>query len=209
MEIELKYAIDDPGKAVQLFEDERICQIRDSKEEERIPMHAVYYDTEDFDLRKANVALRIRREGEIHICTVKWDGSSEGGLHRRGEINVPITDRALIEEPSLDLFEESEIWDRLQEIAGKKKLVPLLDMRFERREIRLDTGRSISVFSVDEGAILGKGKELPILELEIELFSGDESDILEIGEYISQKYDLKPENRSKFARGLALIGEIL
>ncbi|MBQ1490174.1 MAG: CYTH domain-containing protein [Eubacterium sp.] len=207
MEIELKYVFDDPAIVDQLFSDEKIRAARDQKAEQIIPMHAVYYDTADRDLRQEHIAYRIRREGKNHVCTVKWDGSSENGMHRRNEINVPVCDRSLIEEPTVDLFQQSEVWERLNTITGNKKLVPLLDMRFDRREVRLDTGRSISVFSVDQGEIIGNGKTLPLLELEIELFSGDEEDILRIGDYISEKYGLKPENRSKFERGYALVQE--
>lgn len=208
MEIELKYTIDDPAKVDQIFADEEILLMRDAKKETQTPMHAVYYDTAEGDLRKERIAFRIRREGETCICTVKWGGSSEQGLHRRGEINVPVTDPAFLENPTLEVFQQSEIWDRLVKYVGKK-LVPLLDMYFVRREIRLDNGKSISVFSIDQGEIQGNGKKLPILELEIELFSGEESEILRIGEYVSRKYGLVPEDRSKFSRGWSLVqGEI-
>ena len=52
MEIELKYTIDDPAKVDQIFADEEILLMRDAKKETQIPMHAVYYDTAEGDLRK-------------------------------------------------------------------------------------------------------------------------------------------------------------
>ncbi len=205
MEIELKYLVDEPAKADQLFADPIITEIQDDKEEEVIPMHAVYYDTPDRRLLAREMAMRIRKEGERFIGTLKWGGHSEDGLHRREEVNLPIPENQLAEGVSVELFEPCDQYETLKELVGDQKLEPLVEMEFQRRQIRLDTGDSISVFSVDQGAIRGNGKEVPISEIEIELFSGEEEDIVALGKRISEKYDLKPGVKSKFERGLALL----
>ena len=205
MEIELKYLVDDPSKFDQIFADEIITTIKDQKEEEIIPMHAVYYDTPDRRLLDRMYAVRIRKEGELFIGTLKWGGTSVNGLHRREEINIPIPAEELANGLDFRLFEPSDQYEVLRELIGDQKLEPLVEMKFDRRQIRLDSGASISMFSADEGVIRGKGKEVPISEIEIELFSGEEADIVALGEKICAKYDLKPGESSKFARGLALL----
>ena len=66
------------------------------------------------------------------------------------------------------------------------------------REVRVDTGVSISVLSVDEGEIKTLNGDIPILELEIELYAGDKDDMIALGRKLEEKYHLKRGNRSKF-----------
>ncbi|MBR1990141.1 MAG: inorganic triphosphatase, partial [Firmicutes bacterium] len=73
-------------------------------------------------------------------------------------------------------------------------------------QVRIDTGKSISELSVDKGEVRAGEKSAPILELEIELFSGEEADMAVIGETLAEKYGLQASNISKFKRGLDLIG---
>jgi triphosphatase len=61
--------------------------------------------------------------------------------------------------------------------------------------------------SLDRGKIIAGGGEDPVCELEIELYSGSQDDLKELGEALAGEYGLKPEERSKFARGLRLLGK--
>ena len=47
----------------------------------------------------------------------------------------------------------------------------------------------------------------PICEVEIELFSGQQDDLLEVGQELVDKYQVVSEKRSKFYRGLVLLGQ--
>ena len=200
----MKYLVNE-NQIEEILHDEYILSIKDDKEEEIIPMHAEYYDTEDLSLLKDKIAIRIRKEGCRYVATLKWNGYVENGFHRRQEINVPIIDEELIHQPTIEIFEQSEIYPELKNVTKGRPMKKFLDMEFIRRQIRLDTGESISMFSVDTGKIRGGGKEIPISEIEIELFSGDEEDILELGAKIARKYDLKTEDQSKLQRGYQLI----
>lgn len=205
MEIELKYLLGDEEKADEIFADEFVNQIKDEKAEEKIDMDAVYYDTEERSLTEQKIAFRVRKEGEQYIATLKWDGTSDNGMHKRQEINVPVSDEKFAVSPDATIFSQSEMSEVLEAIIGSKKLNPLIEVKFTRRLIRLDTGKSISELSIDIGKIKANGKTIPISELEIELFSGNEEDIVGIGNKIAQKYDLHPENKSKFERGYELL----
>lgn len=204
MEIELKYLVDDREIARQIFEDEEILKLKNEGSDNLIPMHAIYFDTKDEALAENLMAMRIRLEGKVYVATLKWSGGSENGLHKREEINVKVSYEKLIRNPEIDIFSRWGIFDELKAVTKGQKLVPIMEMRFNRREFRLDTGKSVSILSYDLGEIRAKGRTTPVSEVELELFHGDEKDFRELGRKISAKYLLKPEDLSKFQRGRLL-----
>ena len=219
MEIELKYLFDtdardgeDAGTKQasvekmknEIFADEEIQRFMDAGSEEVIPMDAIYLDTADGALRKKGIAFRVRQEGSQPVATLKWGGKQEAGLHVRGELNVSVGED-FVKAPSLAIFQGSEIYEELAEI--EESLISVMEMKFTRRQVRLDTGLSISEMSLDEGEIITINGNEPILELEIELYAGDQEDMIALGGRLEEKYHLKKGLTSKFQRGLALLGE--
>ncbi len=231
MEIELKYLFNDDVDPQTIFADEEIQQIMDAGSEEIIPMDAIYLDTADGALRKKGIAFRVRQEGSQPVATLKWGGKQEAGLHVRGELNVSVSED-FVKSPSLAIFQGSDIYEELAEIVARAettgepaqeavvgrteggtasqsapRLIPVMEMKFTRRQVRLDTGLSISEMSLDEGEIITINGTEPILELEIELYAGDQEDMIALGGRLEEKYHLKKGLASKFQRGLALLGE--
>ena len=92
-------------------------------------------------------------------------------------------------------------------MIGDDPLVNLLEMRYLRSRCRLAYGASIMELAIDTGSIITDKGEVPIMELEIELYAGDPKDICSLGKRLEEKYALVPEDRSKLARGLALLQE--
>ena len=205
MEIELKYKLNEASDADAIFDDIRILDIADAGSEKHIKMHAVYFDTKDGNLSSKGMVFRVREEGEKLMATLKWDGVSIDGLHVREEINVPINDRVYLQKPDIKVFSESDIFEELESIVDGKELVLMMEMNFVRRAVRLDNGVGIFELSVDIGNISCEGKTKQINELEIELFSGSNEELKELGEYISNKFRISPENHSKFRQGLDLV----
>lgn len=207
MEIEMKYLLRDRKQADEILDDELVKAVQDEGSFETIDMLAVYYDTPDRKLTKEGIALRVRREGEYYVATMKDKGNSIEGMHKRKEINVRLSDEEMISSPDVTIFKESDAYEQLLSIAGKGKLSPVLSMEFERRQVRIDTGGAISVLSFDDGKIEAGEKVLPIMEMEIELYSGSEEELLGYGRKIADKFGLQPEDRSKFVRGYDLLDE--
>ena len=205
MEIELKYAIENEQTAKEIFQDPYIEMIKDKQTEEDVRMHAVYFDTEDRRLHREGIAFRVRKEGEFLQATLKWNGSSEDGMHKREEINAPVDDETKLYHPDVEIFAQSEMCQALKDIVGERTLVPLMETDILRSQVRIDTGKSISELSIDKGEVKCCGKSAPILELEIELLSGDEEDMKSLGAELAEKFGLKGENTSKFKRGLDLM----
>ena len=205
MEIEFKYGIADKEIANQLWEDNYLAGIEEKDSRESLYMKASYFDTDDYIMSKNDIAFRIRMEGTRIVASLKWNDSVEEGLHTREEINVHVTDDSCFILPDAGIFKESDIGRDVIKLIGEKPLHSLLETRFLRRRLRVDTGKAICEVAIDEGEIVTDFGTLPILELEIELFSGEQEDIFRIGKILAEKYGLVPENRSKYARGVGLL----
>ena len=207
MEIELKYLLRDNLAKDRILNDKHLLEIKDSSCDETIQMKAVYFDTEEGDLRRLQIALRARFENEKVVVTLKWKGSAKDGLHVRGELNV-LSDTGYLEHPTVDIFKGSEIYDELLAAVSDKKLMPVMEMDYVRKAIQVDTGKSISVVSLDEGTIHTSKGDDEILEVEVELYSGDQEDMVALGGELAAKYNLETSDKSKYQRGLELLGVI-
>ncbi len=205
MEIELKFLVSEEIAKERLIHDGHLRALCNEEDMETISMNAIYFDTEDKVLEGRRAAYRVRTENDRYVATMKWGSSTDDGLHLREELNVPV-DEAFLKAPNIEIFKGSAIYDDLCGVIGDKRLMPVMEMEFQRRQIQVDTGKSISMLSYDQGEIrTPMGKE-PISELEIELYSGDKEDMIALGRELAQKYNLKAENKSKYQRGLELIG---
>jgi inorganic triphosphatase YgiF len=211
MEIEMKYVIGDKEIAKSIWEDENLSGIEEKDSREKVYMKASYFDTDDYILSKNDIAFRVRMEGSRIVASLKWNGSSIEGLHTREEINVPVNDEACFIAPDPEIFKEAEMGRDMIALVAGKPLHSLLETRFLRSRVRIDTGKSICEIAIDEGEIVTDFGNLPICELEIELFTGDQAEVRKLGDMLAEKYGLIPEDRSKYARGLKLLedGEYL
>lgn len=205
MEVELKFLVEDDIARERILGDKHLAEIKDAGSDEEIEMKAIYFDTEDLALCDNEIAFRIRRENAQPVATLKWGGKVENGLHMRGELNVTVGEE-YAEEPSLDIFKGSEIYDIIQKAAGGKPLKPLMEANCTRKQMRVDTGKSICVVSLDLGEIVTSKGTAPISELEVELYSGDKEDMISLGRELAAKYNLKEGAKSKFRVGLELLG---
>lgn len=207
MEIELKFHVDNEETANSIFESEVIKAITDANTDESIVMKAAYFDTEDRRLSRELMTFRVRREGSKIVGTLKWNGQSEDGMHVREEINVPISDETKMDTPDIGIFSSTPMYENLREVIGKRSLGKVIEVEVIRRQVRLDTGKSICELSYDSGKVFAGEKEGLISEMELELYSGDKEDMEELGARIRDSFNLSIENRSKFRQGLELLEE--
>jgi len=208
MEIEVKYSIKDEATADKIWDDEMFLDCEEADSREKLHMKAAYFDTDDYVLSKNDIAFRVRREGGRIVATLKWGGSSEGALHQREELNVPVDDEACLLMPSPELFKESDIGREVIALLEGKPLSCIVEVNIIRRRLRIDIDDSIMEISVDTGEIVTDNGTAPISEVEVELFSGETENILKVGELLKEKYALEEGLQSKYARGLKLLGLI-
>ncbi|MEE1037788.1 MAG: CYTH domain-containing protein [Eubacterium sp.] len=207
MEIELKYSLDDEAKAEEIKADRDINKFFIPDSYQVMDMSAVHFDTEDFLLRSERIAFRIRREGERNVATLKWGGGHEGSLHVRNELNINIGTGEITENPDISVFRESEIGQKVMSMVEGKKLVPLMKINVQRESWKIKEDITILEFCIDRGQVITDFGTDEIRELEVEIITGMEEVLNKYGDLLVEKYRLEPEGRSKFARGLALLGK--
>jgi inorganic triphosphatase YgiF len=169
-----------------------------------LQLHALYYDSRDGALQRARLAYRVRREGKEWVATLKAEGQSAGGLHQRPEWNVTV----FSSEADLRVFTDSDAVALLAPFLDLALQV-ILETRFERLESRVDRvdGSQILV-ALDRGEIVANGLREPILEVELELATGEAAAVLEMGAELCLALPLLPDGESKMFRGLRLAGLI-
>lgn len=207
-EIELKYTLKDRKQAEEIWEDPVLYAACNLETRESVCMSAIYFDTRDNILARSGMSLRIRREGEHSVLSIKNKGITENGLHRRDENNMPYTgevDENTVFRPDRDMLAESELGSRLLKLIDDRDLYPVIHMNYLRRRFRMDSGDSFVEVAIDTGEISTETASIPVCELEIELYSGDVDDMIAFGNRLADRYGIEREDITKYARGLELL----
>ena len=160
-----------------------------------ITMETTYYDTPDRALSDRRITLRQRLENDRSVCTLKTPTDGVG----RGEWEV---EREEITQAIDELCKLSQ-WDGLPDLLTSG-LEPVCGACFTRRAKTIDLEGGSVELALDQGILLGGGRELPLCEVEVELKSGSEDAAVDFAKALSREFGLKPEKKSKFRRALAL-----
>ena len=208
MEVEVKYAIPSEEVLETIWSDRELTAMSDFTSAERLPFYAVYYDTADGMLAENRTTLRIRAEGDTAFMTMKWDSVARGALHRREEVNIPVSRENCFNGVPFDLLKQSPKGAEIVELLGDTPLNGIIKMRFVRSRKRLNFEGNKIELALDCGEILTDAGICPILEMELEHYAGPSEESVEaLGKILAEKYSLQPELRSKYSRGLALLNE--
>lgn len=160
-----------------------------------ISMETVYYDTPTGALRARYWTLRRRMENGVAVCTLKTplpDGS-------RGEWEVNCDD-ILTAVPELCKLGAP---DALKDLtAGGVR--ESCGARFTRLAKLLDIGSCTVEIALDQGVLLGGGKEQPLCEVEVEYKSGDETAARIFAQMLAAEFHMLREPKSKVVRALEL-----
>lgn len=169
-----------------------------------------YFDTPDKALRNFDIGLRIRscqmsNGDDSAEQTVKLAGQDIGGLHRRPEFNVELP---LPVSMTVDLgLYDNNIWpDGFDKDDIQANLQLLFETDFERTTwlVTMPSGTTIECV-LDQGSVKANGKEAIISEVELELVSGQVSDLFVFAQFIASRIDVRLGFLSKAARGYHLL----
>lgn len=188
-EFELKYAAEESAFA-------GLKQEADSWQ--HYQMATTYYDTPDAKLGKLHWTLRRRFENGVSVCTLK----TPAGGHGRNEFEL----------------ECSDIYAALPQLVANGAPAALLEYaaegieevcaaRFDRLAGRVSLGTTQVEIALDKGVLVGGGKELPFVEVEVELKEGSEAAAVRYAQALALKHNLRPEPKSKYKRALMLAGK--
>ena len=160
-----------------------------------ISMETTYYDTFDLKLAMHRWTLRRRMENGVSVCTFKRP-HKDGG---RGEWEVECPN---IMEGILALCKAGADEELLRVTAGG--LMEVCGARFTRLAKTLEIPGGTVELALDQGVLLGKGKELPLAEVEVELKEGTDEAAVAFAKALAEEFSLVPEEKSKFVRAMAL-----
>ncbi|AFM00413.1 hypothetical protein Desde_2029 [Desulfitobacterium dehalogenans ATCC 51507] len=202
-EIELKLKIHNPQLGERILEDPLIRELSRNTRPQVKEYETTYYDTWGHQLINHQVCYRIRSSAGEYTATIKGLGSSQSGLSIRREWNRKLSENI----PTLEPFKDLAIGQELGNFVRDEELLPIFVTRFKRTALDLtcQDGSHIEL-ALDVGEIEAESKREPICELELELKSGQIENVLKLGEVLSEVYRLKPEEQSKYQRGMILAG---
>lgn len=199
-EIELKLLLSKEDLERLLTLDFMVQAVREGSRKVR-HLVSTYYDTQELTLKEHGIAYRVRDKGDGSFeATVKTQKQSAGGLSERLELNLPLAEA----QPVLDGFAALGLGFELSELAPCG-VQALFTVDVQRITYILDYAGAVCELAIDKGAIRCGDKSDSIDEVEIELLEGEVQALLELKERIAAAVTLRAEERSKFARGLALL----
>ena len=199
-EIELKLLLSKEDLERLLTLDFMVQAVREGSRKVR-HLVSTYYDTQELTLKEHGIAYRVRDKGDGSFeATVKTQKQSAGGLSERLELNLPLAEA----QPVLDGFAALGLGFELSELAPCG-VQALFTVDVQRITYILDYAGAVCELAIDKGAIRCGEKSDSIDEVEIELLEGEVQALLELKERIAAAVTLRAEERSKFARGQALL----
>jgi inorganic triphosphatase YgiF len=161
----------------------------------RVHLQAFYFDTPARDLVRAKIALRLRREGEQWVQTLKMPG--EHSLSRF-EINHDRPSGDL----DLSVYAGEPFAAVLAKYASALSICYETDVHRVLRQTRSALG--LVEIAFDTGLLRAGSLELPISEIEFELKRGQLAAVFALGKKWQQAHGLILDARSKSERGARL-----
>jgi triphosphatase len=162
-----------------------------------------YYDTAKERLRRAGVALRLRRDGNRRLQTLKVDADG-AGFSTRAEWEMPAPRGRL----DVAAFPREEILAAtgLDVARLARQLRPRFETRFARRSAPVIVdGATRAEISIDHGYVAAGERREPISEVELELKAGDAASLLRYAGQLAKPLGLALEFESKAERGYRLV----
>ncbi len=164
-----------------------------------------YYDTPDRSFAAAGYAFRYRQMGEESVVQLKTLTPPQDGVHRRVELHLQTDEPALPANwppgPARDLVFrtlQDQLLAQLFRIEQLRHVAPLSGPAGPIAELSLDEVRWVSA-----------GRDCEAFELEIELGEGeDDQALFAVTNELETVWQLLPQSRSKYERGLEWVSSI-
>lgn len=158
-------------------------------------MATTYYDTPDGQCSQRYWTLRRRFENGLSVCTLKTPAGDQG----RNEFETECDD---IQTALPILCGNGAPAELLDMTAGG--IVEVCGAKFRRLAGRVDVNGTEVELALDKGVLTGGGKELPFVEVEVELKSGDPDTAVAYAKALAHQFHLRQERKSKYKRALDL-----
>jgi triphosphatase len=168
-------------------------------------LHAVYFDSPAFALRRAGYVLRVRTEEGGYVQTVKSANGPD--LATRVEIKVKVASMA----PDLEAIPDRAVRRDVKAALDGADLVPAFAVEMRRTSVTLTPKAGTKIEAAfDVGAIKTVGPKpssLPLVEFELELLEGDANELVECARSLTEDVPLMLFLQSKAERGFLLAAD--
>jgi triphosphatase len=159
----------------------------------------IYFDTPDLTLARSKSALRLRHTPDGWLQT--------SGMHSRHEWEMSVAGEALEIDALLQVCDEPTVAAALR--AAAPGLIELFRTNFTRTLWQLASHGATIEAAIDQGNVFatvnGEARQAPILEIELELKSGEEAALHALAEELGRQVPgLAPDDVSKAQRGYRL-----
>ena len=160
---------------------------------------SVYFDSDSRLLRDHGFTLRVRRNGDKRIQTVKAASNSAGYFERSEWEQVIEGDR-----PDLTLVKDTALGAILVNEADQA-VKPVFKTLIKRTAYNLNGNDAVVIMAIDQGKIVATGCSLAVSEVELELKRGNPADLFKIARDILDIVPACLDFKSKSERGYDLI----
>ena len=172
-----------------------------------IALANIYFDTPALTLARSKSALRLRHTPDGWLQTFKTAGNASAGMHSRHEWEMPVAGEQLEIDALLHACDEPTVAAALRGAAPD--LIELFRTNFTRTLWQVAHNGATVEAAIDQGDVIakvdGKTRRAPILEVELELKSGDEAALHALADELRAKVPgLAPDDVSKAQRGYRL-----
>ena len=158
-------------------------------------MATTYYDTPDGQCSLRYWTLRRRFENGLSVCTLKTPAGNQGRNEFETECDDILT--------ALPILCANGAPAELLKLTANG-VVEVCGAKFRRLAGRVDLNGTMVELALDKGVLTGGGKELPFVEVEVELKSGDPNTAVAYAQTLAHQFHLRPERKSKYKRALDL-----
>jgi inorganic triphosphatase YgiF len=159
---------------------------------------SVYFDTPKHKLAKKGVSLRVRRDGNNRIQTIKTDGSK--GSIIRGEWEHKIKGDV----PNLRKARDTAL-ARVSTRKLKRHLRPIFETHIHRTTLPFRRNGSWIEVALDRGRVRAGRLSAPIAELELERKRGGAGEVFKLARKLGELVPATLSLKSKSERGYDLI----
>lgn len=160
-----------------------------------IKMETTYYDTFDGKMGNYHWTFRRRMENGRSVCTLKTP--AEDGGRQEWEVEE---DSIIMAVPKL--VKAGAPWLLAEfTVSG---VVPVCGAKFTRLAGMVEFEGAQLELALDQGILTGGSREMPLLEVEVELKRGEDASAIAFARGLAEKYGLIPEHKSKYRRALGL-----
>jgi inorganic triphosphatase YgiF len=169
-------------------------------------LRSIYFDTPDHRLHAEGLSLRVRDLGSHNwVQTVKAETALASGL----STPIEVEDKVDGAQPDLDRIANKDVRRQVRKAVSGSLLLPAFETVIERTTHRLRRHSSVMELALDEGEARAGEEKAEIREAELELISGEPSDLLETAQALFSKNRVHPSELTKAERGYRLSRETL